>query len=327
MSQPDQQAFRERVSAVLRDILGDSGSTAILFDLGEPDPLTFEAKLTKILGEGAKIIIDEFARRQGLLTPSHKHHWYEGRSTEALDPQGHGALFGGIVPFGSLLGLLVMHEGLKSETRLASSLAQGRPWTSRRSSTRRETRPRYSSPTCTWGSRRRWPRKGFRIPPYSQKMLDRMNSIAEKNRLNRVIVVGDVKHSIGKVEDIDWGIIPWFFDTLLDIFPTVEVVPGNHDGADQVAPARPCEAPPRGGDRDRDAQQGRHRARPLVAFAGGHRVQDHRDGALALSLRDEGQVRREEQGGGLALRALRRRRHASEGRPPSRSRGARASSS
>ena len=72
--------------------------------------------------------------------------------------------------------------------------------------------------------------KGFRIPPYSQKMLDRMNSMAERNRLNRVIVVGDVKHSIGKVQDIDWGIIPWFFETLLDVFPAVEVVPGNHDG-------------------------------------------------------------------------------------------------
>jgi putative SbcD/Mre11-related phosphoesterase len=72
--------------------------------------------------------------------------------------------------------------------------------------------------------------KGFRLPPYSQKMLDRMNSMAEKNRLNRVIVVGDVKHSIGKVQDIDWGIIPWFFETLLDVFPVVEVVPGNHDG-------------------------------------------------------------------------------------------------
>jgi uncharacterized protein len=71
--------------------------------------------------------------------------------------------------------------------------------------------------------------KGFRIPPYSQKMLDRMNSLAEKNHLNRVIVVGDVKHSIGKVQDIDWSIIPWFFETLLDVFSAVEVVPGNHD--------------------------------------------------------------------------------------------------
>ena len=71
--------------------------------------------------------------------------------------------------------------------------------------------------------------KGFRLPPYSHKMLDRINSIAEKNRLDRIIVVGDVKHSIGKVQDIDWGILPWFFGTLLDIFRAVEVVPGNHD--------------------------------------------------------------------------------------------------
>jgi len=72
-------------------------------------------------------------------------------------------------------------------------------------------------------------KKGFRVPPYSQKMLDRMNALAEGNKLNRIIVVGDVKHSIGKVEDIDWGIIPWFFGTLLDVFSAVEVVPGNHD--------------------------------------------------------------------------------------------------
>jgi len=72
--------------------------------------------------------------------------------------------------------------------------------------------------------------KGFRIPPYSMKMLERINAIAEKTKPNRIVVVGDVKHSIGKVEDIDWGIMPWFFDTLLDIFPSVEVVPGNHDG-------------------------------------------------------------------------------------------------
>ena len=72
--------------------------------------------------------------------------------------------------------------------------------------------------------------KGFRIPPYSQKMLDRINSISERNKLDRIIVVGDVKHSIGKVHDIDWGIMPWFFDTLLDMFSSVEIVPGNHDG-------------------------------------------------------------------------------------------------
>ncbi|MDA4114483.1 MAG: metallophosphoesterase [Thaumarchaeota archaeon] len=73
-------------------------------------------------------------------------------------------------------------------------------------------------------------KKGFRIPPYSNKIMDRINSLAERYRANRIIVLGDVKHSIGKVEDIDWNVIPWFFETLLDVFASVEVVPGNHDG-------------------------------------------------------------------------------------------------
>jgi len=73
-------------------------------------------------------------------------------------------------------------------------------------------------------------RKGFRIPPYSMRMLDRIKAISDRTKMDRIVVVGDVKHSIGKVEDLDWSILPWFFDTLLDIFPVVEVVPGNHDG-------------------------------------------------------------------------------------------------
>ena len=72
--------------------------------------------------------------------------------------------------------------------------------------------------------------KGFRVPPYSMKILDRIREMAEKYRAERIVVLGDVKHSIGKVEDIDWNILPWFFETLLDLFQTVDVVPGNHDG-------------------------------------------------------------------------------------------------
>jgi uncharacterized protein len=81
--------------------------------------------------------------------------------------------------------------------------------------------------------------KGFRIPPYSMRMLERINAAAEKYGARRLMVLGDVKHSIGKVQDIDWTVVPWFFDTLLDIFSAVEVVPGNHDGGIKaVLPSR-----------------------------------------------------------------------------------------
>lgn len=73
-------------------------------------------------------------------------------------------------------------------------------------------------------------KKGFRLPPSSVKMMERIRNMADEYRMERIVVLGDVKHSVGKVEDIDWNVIPWFFGTLLDIFPEVEVVPGNHDG-------------------------------------------------------------------------------------------------
>lgn len=73
-------------------------------------------------------------------------------------------------------------------------------------------------------------RKGFSVPSYTVKMVERIRNVAETHRLGRIVVLGDVKHSVGKVEDIDWGAVPWFFETMLDLFPMVEVVPGNHDG-------------------------------------------------------------------------------------------------
>jgi len=73
-------------------------------------------------------------------------------------------------------------------------------------------------------------RKGFRIPSYSLKMVERIKRAADDYLVDRVVILGDVKHSVGKVEDIDWSILPWFFETMLDLFPAVDVVPGNHDG-------------------------------------------------------------------------------------------------
>lgn len=74
-------------------------------------------------------------------------------------------------------------------------------------------------------------KKGFRLPAYSVKMVERVKRVAEAYGARRLAVLGDVKHTVGKVEDIDWGAIPWFFDTMLDLFELVEVVPGNHDGS------------------------------------------------------------------------------------------------
>ncbi len=74
-------------------------------------------------------------------------------------------------------------------------------------------------------------KKGFRLPAYSVRMVERVRDMAERYGATKLAVLGDVKHTVGKVEDIDWGVVPWFFDTMLDLFESVEVVPGNHDGS------------------------------------------------------------------------------------------------
>jgi putative SbcD/Mre11-related phosphoesterase len=72
--------------------------------------------------------------------------------------------------------------------------------------------------------------KGFRVPSYSLKMMERIKKIAEEYGCQKAVILGDVKHTIGKAQDIDWTVVPWFFSTLTDLFSSVEVVPGNHDG-------------------------------------------------------------------------------------------------
>ncbi len=82
-------------------------------------------------------------------------------------------------------------------------------------------------------------KKGFSVPSYSMKMLERIKGIGEKFSAQKAVILGDVKHSVGKVEDIDWSILPWFFGTLLDLFGSIDVVPGNHDaGIRSLIPPR-----------------------------------------------------------------------------------------
>ena len=106
-------------------------------------------------------------------------------------------------------------------------------------------------------------KKGFRLPAYSVRMVDRVRHLAETYGTRRLAVLGDVKHTVGKVEDIDWGVVPWFFDTMLDLFDSVEVVPGNHDGnIKTVLPQRVLLHPSQG------AVLGKGRAR--IGVAHGH---------------------------------------------------------
>jgi putative SbcD/Mre11-related phosphoesterase len=72
--------------------------------------------------------------------------------------------------------------------------------------------------------------QGIHIPSQTGKMLQRLRAILEKERPSRLIMLGDVKHSVTGVELEEWRDVPEFFEALLKLVPTIQIVVGNHDG-------------------------------------------------------------------------------------------------
>jgi putative SbcD/Mre11-related phosphoesterase len=72
--------------------------------------------------------------------------------------------------------------------------------------------------------------QGIHVPSQLTKLLMRLKEAISKCRPNRLILLGDVKHTVGKVELAEWRDVPEFFEEVLGIVPRVDVIPGNHDG-------------------------------------------------------------------------------------------------
>ena len=72
--------------------------------------------------------------------------------------------------------------------------------------------------------------QGIHIPSQTGKMLQRLRVIIEKEHPSSVIMLGDVKHSVTGTELEEWRDVPDFFEALLKLVPSVQVILGNHDG-------------------------------------------------------------------------------------------------
>jgi len=70
---------------------------------------------------------------------------------------------------------------------------------------------------------------GFNIPSQSRKMMERIIMLCRKHNVNRIVIVGDIKHNIPNVSYQEFDEIPRFFEALLNL-GDVDVIPGNHDG-------------------------------------------------------------------------------------------------
>ncbi len=73
-------------------------------------------------------------------------------------------------------------------------------------------------------------RQGIHVPSQVPRHLERIRKIIHDTDCHQLVLLGDVKHAVAKVELEEWKYVPEFFEGLAEIIPTIHVVPGNHDG-------------------------------------------------------------------------------------------------
>lgn len=72
--------------------------------------------------------------------------------------------------------------------------------------------------------------QGIHVPSQVPHLLSKLHKILDETHPDQLILLGDVKHAVAKVELEEWKYVPEFFDSLINIIQNVQVVPGNHDG-------------------------------------------------------------------------------------------------
>ncbi|MBS7624793.1 MAG: metallophosphoesterase [Candidatus Bathyarchaeia archaeon] len=89
--------------------------------------------------------------------------------------------------------------------------------------------------------------EGVHIPSQTSKLLRRLERIISLEKPDCLLVLGDVKHTIEKIEIEEWRDVPFFFDRIREKVPRVKVVPGNHDGNIEVLLPEGVEVAPQNG--------------------------------------------------------------------------------
>ncbi len=72
-------------------------------------------------------------------------------------------------------------------------------------------------------------KKGIEIPSQAKKIEKKLIRLIEKEKSDRLFLLGDIKHNIPITSWEEWSNLPGFFSKLNDK-TRVEVIPGNHDG-------------------------------------------------------------------------------------------------
>jgi len=72
--------------------------------------------------------------------------------------------------------------------------------------------------------------EGIHVPSQTPKILNKLLQIINMCKPSNLLFLGDVKHTIAKVELEEWRDIPEFFEALTNKVSDIKVILGNHDG-------------------------------------------------------------------------------------------------
>jgi len=72
-------------------------------------------------------------------------------------------------------------------------------------------------------------RTGAIFPSQHQNMLQRLENLIEKYGVEKIYILGDIKHTITVDSQYNWEVIPEFMNAISKL-GRITIIPGNHDG-------------------------------------------------------------------------------------------------
>ena len=72
--------------------------------------------------------------------------------------------------------------------------------------------------------------KGIFVPTQTSKLLSKLTSLILEYKPEKLLILGDVKHTVAKTEMREWQDVPKFFSEVKKQVPEICVIRGNHDG-------------------------------------------------------------------------------------------------
>jgi len=72
--------------------------------------------------------------------------------------------------------------------------------------------------------------RGIHVPTQTYRILNKLTDIIKKYKPQKLLILGDIKHTVATAEMGEWQDIPEFFNKLKTLVKEIWLICGNHDG-------------------------------------------------------------------------------------------------